>query len=62
MIYPVQSDVGRAVSYNDGRKCEEGRISSLPPEDSPYHETHVFVRFSGPQGELIPCDKLEWLS
>ena len=61
MIYPVQADVGRLVCYNNGREVQEGRLTSLPPEGSKYRDTHVFVRFRGPQGELTPNKDLVWL-
>jgi hypothetical protein len=62
MIEPTEKDIGRKVVYRApyrevglSREYEEGVITSLARGGS------VFVRFRGPQGELTPCNRLEWI-
>lgn len=64
MINPTKEDIGRKVVYRDphAEDCEEGIISSLPSPDNSNFGKAVWVRFKGPNGEMTPLDRLEWIA
>jgi hypothetical protein len=64
MIIPTALDLGRKVVYRSHRNAEpeEGEISSLAKQGGQIDPRFVFVRFRGPNGELTPTSKLEWMA
>lgn len=63
MINPTEKDIGRKVVYRSfpNADTEEGIISSLPGPENSNYGTAVWVRFKGPNGEMTPLDRLEWI-
>lgn len=59
MISPTIDDIDRKVVYRPRPDAdpEEGVLSSLCKD-----QRYAFVRFRGPNGELTPTDKLDWLA